>query len=215
MTEANPYPISYSEPGLLGSPELTAFRAFAVIGRKQPPLSDEDSERLGALIYEGRLAERRLSDPDMAIELEEYFELEQQAEDGRSARREVTTRHLPLVIGLSGKFAYNQQRQLNEDRRAEMTSVGNLALLKCLEGYIPIPGRHMTPFIRRSIQNAMIMEVMNNIRSTTGRSVRMQRTLLQVDTAYKQATEAGEDATFLEVADRLGFKEERMLTIWG
>lgn len=122
-------------------------------------------------------------------------------------------RHLSLVVSISRNFAYNRERIFDEDRQAEMVGVGNLALMQCMDRYVHTPGQHFVRFAARCVTNAMIGEMMANIRSDTGRSYRMQRTLLEIDAEYQKALEAGIDIGFLEVGEKLGYSQERVQRI--
>lgn len=195
-------------PELLGSPALSATDAYR-IQLDHPYVTDEESDALGRQIYDGRLATHWLEDDTLEISPADRAHFQQAVELGGQARRVMASRHLQLVVGLARKFSYENWRY-DDQKMEDMVGVGNLALMQCMEGYIYQPGRHFTPFAQRSVLNAMLYEVGRNIRMNTGLSHKMQRQLRQVNTAYQAAVEAGEDVTYLDVAERLGFTEDRI-----
>lgn len=200
------------DSALLGSPELSAFRAYCV-AEKLPNATSEESDLYGAAIYNGRLAAEELAAYGSELDYESRQLLEQAAERGLVARKAMASRHLALVIGMSRRFAFDKDKRYSEDRRADMIGIGNLALMQCMEGYVHLPGRHFAVFATSSVRNAMIGEVMRDIRSNTGRSHRMQRTLIEIDAAYQEARNTNSNADFIEVGESLGYSAERIQKI--
>lgn len=190
-------------PSLLGPQQdaLSAYRHAAM----HPLISLEESDRLGAAIYKGRLSSEHLADADLSGN-ESYHE--SNVEAGLQARRIMASHHLQLVMSISRKFASNSEGRITREREAEMIGVGNLALWKCMDGYRHVPGEHFAGFAARCVTNAMIEEMMANIRSATGRSVRMQRKLRAVEAEYRKAQEAGVDISFFEAGEKLGYSQE-------
>lgn len=206
MTEVPPRSIDDEGPALLGFPETPALNAYHH-HLDHPFVNGEESDTLGRRIHDGNLAAQRLANPSAALEFEEYFALEHQVEKGRAARRVIASRHLQLVVGLANKFSFDQEQ------KAHMIGVGNVALVRCLTRYRHLDGRHITAFLQTSVATGLIAEVMALHRQQTGRSDKAQRTLREINRAYQAAQSLGEDVTYLEVAEHLGYRPERVQKI--
>lgn len=85
MTEAVPRDINDEGPSLLGSPQMSAFRAYRHVTTAHPLVSDEESDILGAAIYEGNLSAERLADAEHPLLVDEYFNHEKSVEVGLQA----------------------------------------------------------------------------------------------------------------------------------
>lgn len=197
---------------LFGSPGFDGFSAY-LFTNKPPSLSIKGSDVLGAAIFDGNLASKRLKEFGDSLESEARRELEDTVAAGLVARRTMASHHLPLVVGLSRRFAYDRDMVYRTDIRAEMVGVGNLALMQCMEGYIHAPGFHFAGFGGKSVKNAMIRQARSNRRSETGLSFPMQKALHEINAAYREAHDANAAVDRIEVGMSLGYSRERLEAI--
>lgn len=212
MTEINRSPSFDVAPPLLGSPNLDAFSAYLLMD-KPPRLTIEESDQLGTAIFHGNLAVKRREEMGSALENKELQELEETIEAGMSARRIMASHHLALVVKLSHKYAYDRDKVYRREKRADMVGVGNLALMRCMDGYIHTPGRHFAAFAASSINNAMKGQLRADLRTHTGMSTKTQSILHDITLAYEEARKTNEDVDFLDVGESMGYSKERLESI--
>lgn len=197
---------------LFGPAYLDAFSAYLVTNMP-PRLSTKGSDLLGVTIFHGNLASKRLSESSDSLEAGERHELEEAVKAGLAARGAMAIYLTRLVIGMSRRFAYDRDMVYSGDIRAEMVGVGNLKLVECMEKYVHTPGQHFAIFAATCVRRAMIKQMMANRRSYTGLSLPMQKVLLDIDTARKEAAMDNERADRIEIGMRLGYSKERLEAI--
>lgn len=204
MTDLEAYnPLESNLPTMLGSPSLHALDAYRQV-IDLPFLENGEDKHLGRLVVDGRIAAQKVLELTPSDSQDDAELLQNRVLQGECAEKTLAAHFLPLVVGMARSFAYTK------DEALELVAVGNVALMEGVKDYEPREGSGFAGFATIVARNAMSEFVTRERQRRTGVTRSMLDMLRDIESAHKAALDAGDTLNYMEVADFLGYEQDKV-----